>query len=270
MSSAGTAYYLYCLTPDGPAARAIGPELGGAEWERWSPAAPLPMGGFTAIVSQVPVEEFLGEAAAARLRDIAWVAPRAGRHDSVIRSVMCQSPVLPAPFATLFSSGERLEQWLHRHRGTIGEYFAGLGDKQEWAVKGLLDRAAACAGLMAAQPAAAQPAALRGAGYLLEKQRAAAAKRELERLLRQLAMEAAAGLQAQAAGFRERKAIPVAGDSGTEVVLSWAFLLPDGAEEQFCSRLAELDVSRRLPGLRFTLSGPWAPYSFAPALPADP
>jgi hypothetical protein len=264
MSSAGTAYYLYCLTPD-EAPAAMGPELDG-----WSPAAPLRLGGLTAIVSQVPVEEFLGEAAAERLRDIAWVGPRAGRHDAVIQSVMCHSPVLPAPFATLFSSLARLEQWLGRHRDTIGDYFSWLGDKREWAVKGLLDRAAACAGLMAAQPSAAQAAALRGAGYLLEKQRAAAAKRELERLLRQLALEAAAGLQAQAAGFRERKAIPMAGDSETEVVLSWAFLLPDGAEERFCSRLAELDVSRRLPGLRFTLSGPWAPYSFAPALPADP
>jgi len=268
MSSAGTAYYLYCLTPDGPAARAIGPELGGAEWERWSPAAPLPMGGFTAIVSQVPVEEFLGEAAAARLRDIAWVAPRAGRHDSVIRSVMCQSPVLPAPFATLFSSGERLEQWLHRHRGTIGEYFAGLGDKQEWAVKGLLDRRAACAALVAAEPAPPEPG--RGAGYLLEKQRAAEARRELERLLRQILLEAAARLQAQAAGFRERRVILHAADSESEVVVNWAFLLPPAGEAQFRSRVAELDVFQRLPGLRFTLSGPWAPYSFAPPLPADP
>jgi hypothetical protein len=239
------------------------------------------MGGVTAIVSRAPVEEFVGEAAAAGLRDIAWVGPRAGRHDSVIRLVMRQSPVLPAPFATLFSTEARLEQWLARHRHAIAGYFTELGDKREWAVKGLLDRAAACAGMLAAQPdpadsgAALSGAALfgpapSGASYLLEKQRAAQAKREVERLLRQFLLEAAAGLQSQASGFRERKVIPNAADSTTEVILSWAFLLADGDEAQFYSRLAELDASRRLPGLRFTLSGPWAPYSFAPALPAEP
>src|SRR5208283_5143963 len=117
------------------------------------------------------------------------------------------------------------------------DYFTELGDKREWAVKGLLYRAAACAGLVAAQPAPEPGAALRGASYLLEKQRAAQAKRELERRLRQLALEAAAGLQAQAAGFRERKAITMAADSDTEVVLSWAFLLSSGGEDRFCSRL---------------------------------
>jgi hypothetical protein len=264
MSDAGTAYYLYCLTPDGA------PAMTGPEFAGWTPAVALRMSGFTAIVSRVPVEEFLGEAAAAGLRDIAWVGPRAGRHDSVIRSVMRHSPVLPAPFATLFSTPARLEQWLGQHRSAIAGYFAELGDKREWAVKGLLDRAAACAGLLAAQPDGAEPGAgLSGASYLLEKQRAAQAKREVERLLRQLLVEAAAGLQAQAAGFRERKVIPNAADSTAEVVLSWAFLVSNGGEAQFCSRLAELDVPARLPGLHFTLSGPWAPYSFAPALPAD-
>lgn len=262
MSGTATAYYLYCLTPEGA------PALDGPGFDGRFPAFPLQLDGVTAIVSEVPVEEFLGEAAAARLADIAWVGPRAAGHDSVIAEAMGQASVLPAPFATLFSSESRLEEWFGRHRETILDFLTGLGGKREWAVKGLLNRSAACAGLLAAKPADADPGSA-GASYLLEKQRAAQARRELERLLRQFSVHAAAALLTHAAGFRERKAIPNADDCATEMVLNWAFLVSRQDEAQFSSRVAELDAAKRFPGLSFTLSGPWAPYSFAPSLPAD-
>ena len=263
MNEAGVAYYLYCLTPE--ETRAVrSPGFDGR-----FPALPLRLEGVTAVVSQVPVEEFLGEAAAERLCDIAWVGPRAARHDAVIAEVMLQASVLPAPFATLFSSESRLEKWFDRHKDTILDFLAEVGGKREWAVKGLLNCSAACAGLLATQPTPAGSGSA-GSSYLLGKQRTAQARRELERLVRQLAGEAAAALQTHSAGFRERKAMPTAGDSHTEVVLNWAFLVSDGDEARFRSRVAELDAPDRLPGLSFTLSGPWAPYSFAPSLPAGP
>ena len=56
---------------------------------------------------------------------------------------MSQAPVLPARFATLFTSVDSLQQSVLEHREAIAGFFAQLGDQQEWAVKGLLDRAGA-------------------------------------------------------------------------------------------------------------------------------
>ena len=71
-------------------------------------------------------------------RSLTWLGPRVCRHEYVIEHIMSQAPVLPARFATLFSSLDSLEQFLVEHRVAIAGFFTELGEKQEWAVKGLL------------------------------------------------------------------------------------------------------------------------------------
>ena len=53
---------------------------------------------------------------------------------------MSRVPVLPARFATLFTSIDSLQRFVLEHREAITGFFAQLGDQREWAVKGLLDR----------------------------------------------------------------------------------------------------------------------------------
>ena len=265
MTSSGTAYYLYCLRP------AVGSYRGGlGDRTDGLAVSAVDFGGFTAIVSEVLLDEFQGEGADARLQDLKWLAPRACRHDSVIAEAMLQSPVLPARFATLFSSLAALEACLSRHRPAIDAYFSELGDKREWAVKGLLDRSAACQGLIPNQPdTPTDSPTLAGSRYLLQKRRIAQANRDLVVLLRKVCAQTALDLQAYAQGFRERKVIRDAAGSPDEMVLNWAFLVSRKGEEQFRSRLQQLAGDPQAPWLRFLLSGPWAPYSFAPLLAAE-
>jgi hypothetical protein len=74
-------------------------------------------------------------------------------------------------------------------------------------------------------------------------------------------------LGAYAGGFKERKVLTsVAEGTEGEVVLSWAFLIPSGALDNFRASLERFNDGEAFPGLRLALTGPWPPYSFAPDL----
>ena len=265
MSQGATAYYLYCLTPGGggPPASVMGVDGQSAVLVR-------ACGEIGAVFSEVEVAEFCGETAEAHLQDLAWLGPRVCRHEAVIEEVMSRVPVLPARFATLFTSFESLKQSVLEHREAIAEFFAQLGDKQEWAVKGLLNRAEALSRLgSSGGPAPEEPAPARspGAQYFQEKRIKAQLERDFNLRLKEFCRRAAAALGAQAGGFRERQALaPVTADTDAEVILNWAFLIPPGALEDFRARLDRFNAGEAFPGLALTPSGPWPPYSFAPDL----
>ena len=109
-----------------------------------------------AVVGEVPLEDFCGPAAELRMQQLAWVGPRALRHESVVEQVMRHSPVLPARFGTLFSSQESLAEFLDIHRKTISQFLERVADQEEWSIKGLLDRKQAGQALMSASLAAQQ------------------------------------------------------------------------------------------------------------------
>jgi|SRR5450759_1089 hypothetical protein len=265
MSNSGIAYYLYCLTPGECGIQA---SASGVDGQR--PVSVRACGGIGAALSEVQLAEFCGESAEARLQDLAWLGPRVCRHEAVIEELMSQAPVLPARFATLFTSVDSLQQSVLAHREAISGFFDHLGDQQEWAVKGLLDRAAALRGLgMSIQTAVPAPATSPGARYLQEKRIQARCERDLNLRLKEFCRRTAAALGAQSGGFRERKVLLAAtAGSDAEVVLNWAFLVSPAALVDFRARLDRFNGGEAFPGLRLMLTGPWPPYSFAPDLSA--
>lgn len=241
-----TAWYLYCLSP-----APVTPSAGVFPWTRH---------GVTAVVSEVPLDEFCGAAAEARLQDLAWVGPRACHHEAVVEEVMRQAPVAPARFATLFRSQESLNQFLAEHGQALAAFFAELGDQREWGVKGLRIRTPETA---APALAAGSP----GTHYFQQRRMELASRKRLHLWLQQACQKAAAELCGHAGGFRERKVIePADAESGAETIFNWAFLLRPAAEAEFSSAVDRLNREHSGRGLRFVRSGPWPPYSFAPAL----
>jgi hypothetical protein len=248
---ADTAFYLYCLTPSGSAL-----EISQAGVFVEDP------GSVRAVLSEVRREEFSGQDAEERLQDLAWLAPRAALHEAVIEQVMGQAPVLPAPFATLFESRESVRRFLLEYSNPIAEFFRDLGSKREWAVKGLLQRAPSAT---ESQPGSEQESS--GRSYLGKKRAAAALKGTMRQVLRAACEQSAAELKQEAQAFRERKVWKTGQAAGQpELIFNWAFLLRAGEEAAFRHSLAKLDEQHRPLGLSLVISGPWPPYSFAPAL----
>jgi hypothetical protein len=221
----------------------------------------------------VPVEDFCGPEAEERLQDLAWIGPRVIRHQEVVSGVMQHSPVLPARFGTIFLSPANLEGVLHRHHQTISGFLERSRDQKEWAVKALLNRPAAKEKLVASRlkREADRLACLSpGQRYFQEQRLRAACEQELQKWLQEVATELWTELGNCAAAVRERRLLSrgVTG-SDQDMVLNWAFLVPEETASRFQARfqVARDYFSDR--GLVLECSGPWPPYSFSPPLDPD-
>ena len=223
-----------------------------------------------AVVSEVAREDFCGPAAELHPQQLAWVAPRAVRHEAVIEEVMAYSPVLPLPFGTLFSSAEALTQFVDRHRETIALFLQRVANHGEWSVKGWLDRKQALQGLTSTRLIAEQnrlSALPPGTRHFAEQRIARYIERGLSIWLDETCRTVASGLASYASDFRECALSPHAhSESGAEEVLNWAFLLSESAIASFQERVRRANLDYRTQGLSLQLSGPWPPFRFVPAL----
>jgi Gas vesicle synthesis protein GvpL/GvpF len=263
MEMGGTAYYLYCILPQGHPFHLTESGIDGRT------VFTRAVRNLVAVVSEVPVADFCGAAAEAHLMDLAWIGPRACRHEAVIEETMRQSPVMPARFATLFRTIVSLEQFLSVHNDQIASFFHWLGDRQEWAVKGFVDRALARTAL-SAEGQAKIPDALPGMTYFQRKRNETSSVKELNQRLKTICREAALELQQAANGFHERRVVDSAdGQSPFEVISTWAFVFSPVAETSFRERVERLNRLHTSTGLAFRLSGPWPPYSFTPLLASE-
>jgi hypothetical protein len=266
MERGQTALYLFCF-----ACADLLEELEGVGVDGQHPLSIFRcLGDLCAVLSEVDLEDFCGEAAELHMRDLAWVGPCALRHEAVVEEVMRRSPVLPVRFGTLFSSQECLAGFLDRHSAVISEFLERVSGQEEWSVKGLLDRRQAGRALASRSLAAqeAQLAALPpGRRYFLEQRIRADGEKELGLWLEETRRQVASNLMKQASDFCECAGMPrPSPESDTEVVLNWAFLLPKGASAAFRARIDRLNEDQATRGLILELSGPWPPYRFVPPL----
>ena len=226
-----------------------------------------------AIICEVAQEDFCGPAAEQRMQQLAWVGPRALRHEAVVEMVMRRSPVLPVRFGTLFSSPASLAEFLETHHKTISQFLDRMANQEEWSLKGLLDRKQAAqarisAGLESQQELLAKLPP--GARYFQEQRIRSGAEKELTQWLDQICRHVASDLVQRAEDFRESPVVSHEHpESGTEVVLNWAFLLPLGSSPAFRARIDQLNSSNAPAGLVLEMSGPWPPYRFVPPLSMD-
>lgn len=260
----GEAVYLFCLAPAEKLPAWAGVGLEG------QPLYTKTCQGMAAIFCLVSLKEFCGPEAEARMQDLAWLGPRALRHQEVIAQVMRHSPVLPMRFGTLFSSWGALEEMITRRRPQILGFLEMVVDQEEWAVKGLLDKAAARDKIFS-QTVAGQEAYLAalpaGQRYFQEQRLRAGVERQLRLRLKKIGQELAGDLSQLAAEFRPRRVLnrSVTGKE-LDMVLNWAFLVPRRAVAAFQARLHRANRDYSPEGLTFEYSGPWPPYSFAPGL----
>jgi hypothetical protein len=229
--------------------------------------------GVTAVLCLVPVEDFQGPAADDRLQDLSWVGPRAVRHAQVIEWIMQYSPVIPAPFGTLFSTRARLQQLVKNNFLEISTFLNYVANKEEWAVKGWLARAEArdrlFSGKLAAQSkdlASVSP----GLRYFKERQIRAQVERDLGDWLKGICSAIANELAKCSIDSLRRNIIGGPGTNELEMVANWAFLVDRSWVADFKARIERANVNCGSQGLSFAASGPWPPYSFSPPLEIEP
>jgi hypothetical protein len=93
----------------------------------------------------------------------------------------------------------------------------------------------------------------------------------LQRWLQEIWRELWADLRDFVGEVRERRVLSrEATRNNLEMVLNWAFLVPEKAVPSFRTRIKEANARHSRRGLVFECTGPWPPYSFTPALDMEP
>lgn len=255
--------YLFCLTSSAPP-----PVVDGRGVDGRNRIFSHVVMDVAAVVSMVSLDEFCGPSAEANLQDLSWLAPRACRHAEVVDQVMERAPVLPVPFGTIFSSLENMEERLIEHMDIIGGFLDRAADRQEWSVKGFVDRAKAADALLSANLARQEErlgSLPPGQRYFQEKKLRAETQKQLNSSLKEICAGVVEELNSMADGFFQRPARAEESD-GIRQILNWAFWVPGDRLTDFQDTLKAINSEQGRCGLTFELSGPWPPYSFHPRL----
>jgi len=229
-------------------------------------------GGVAAILSTVAKADFCGPSGDANLSNLAWIAPRAVRHQAVLEAVMRQGPVLPARFGTLFSTLDKLEAFVLSHATAISAFLTNVEGREEWSVQGFLDTSVSEAAWMDRKRAEVLSGGdvTPGAAYMMEERLRRDMKQELGDWIIEKSSELLDLLTPLATEANERRLLPKESpDSKREMVSNWAFLVPAANLHEFRADIERVSGECEPMGLAFELAGPWPPYSFCPDLGAD-
>jgi hypothetical protein len=262
----GVGLYVFCFSrAEACAAAARGPGLA-----EGAPLRTFARGAVAALCCEVPLADWVGPSGEANLQNLAWLGPRALRHEEVIERAMAASPVLPVRFGCLFSSAERLQDLLARAEGRIANFLEGAADWEEWSVKGTVDMAACLEVAFAEERCVATLPESPGARYLVEQRLRQRATRAARAWMKEASAEVAKEVDGVALERRDAGRVARGtGAEGREVVLHWALRLSRGAEPELARRLSALESRLSARGLCLEARGPWPPYVFAPRLDED-
>ena len=257
--------YLFCLIPADPL-----PKIAGNGMDGEHPLFVEVIGDVAAVLSEVNLEDFSSPEAKEKMEDLAWIGPRALRHEEVVLSAMEQGPVLPVRFGTVFSSLAAAAEPLRQRQDVLMKFFQDTIDKKEWTIKGYVDRSQARARMTAARLAAEkeQLAGLSpGKRYFLEQKIKGAVDKDVAIWLKEMERDILRVARETSVGFSECRlqSREVTGRD-EEMFFHGALLMPDGSVAILERMTDEWNKHHESQGLKIELSGPWPPYHFAPVL----
>jgi len=257
--------YLFCLTPANPLPELTGTGINGAH-----PLFTEAIGSVAAVLSEVDLEDFSSPEAKEKMENLAWVAPRALRHEEVVMTVMEQVPVLPVRFGTVFSSLAAVAEPLRRRADILANFFLATAGKQEWGLKGYVDMPQARVRIMAARLAAEKEqleGLTPGKRYFLEQKIKGAVDKAVTSWLKGIGEDIRKFARDVSSAFSECRlqSRDVTGRD-EEMFFHGAFLVPDGSVAVLEGMTDEWNKLHESQGLQLELSGPWPPYHFAPVL----
>jgi hypothetical protein len=246
-----------------------GPPVGCGGYAGGSAPYRLALGGDAAglvvVAQDVPAAEFSEEALRGRLADPADLEVLARTHHAVVTAVAASGPVIPLPFATLFTDPDRAAASLEARAGQFRTLLDRLRDHAEWAVKVYTKQIGAPRDAADEPPrsgTASLPAPGAGRAYLdrvrarREDQQAkqAAALAEVERI------DADIRALADAAVRRRPHGAQVTGKNRVQL-FNGAYLVDVHRTEQLHAAIDALRADAV--AVEIEASGPWVPYSFA-------
>jgi Gas vesicle synthesis protein GvpL/GvpF len=252
-----SAIWVYALAECGAGATPAG--LAGVAGAQVRLAA---VGGLTAVVSDVSLEEFGEEALRRNLEDLAWLEAVARAHHGVIEAAARRFTLLPMRLAIVYSDEASMRAAITADADWFCSALERLRSRTEWGVKAYAAPATPGSTPGRPEPAAEGDEAGSGLAYLRRRREQLSARRDAARDAADSARTVHAELARHAAESRLHppQSARLSGRS-EPMVLNAAYLLDDDRADGFAETVRAL--SDRNPRLCLELTGPWPPYSFA-------
>lgn len=224
------------------------------------PAEVISAAGLTLVVQRLPADLPERFESVQDVEGRAWLTALVVQHEQVVEACLNAGPVFPFGFGTMFENRAALAAALAPHAMTLDGYFLRTRDRKEWAVK-------IYAGIDVPSRRTVAEGASSGRDYLEKRHRSPferdktmeAAQEEAQQLIDQLA-----GLAANVVA-RDAGSAPLA-SSTAAMVANVAFLVDDEHAARFRDAAATFDPKDWGHLIDLTVSGPWPPYSFRPAI----
>ena len=148
-------------------------------------------GALAAVVSAVPLADYGEAALEARMKDAAWTATRAMRHERAVEFFARRAGVVPLRFGTIYLTRARVAAMLDERGAELASVLGRLRGREEWGVNVYFDRARLKESVVELSPRLRElseqaSAAAPGQAYLLRKKidamRADEARAEVRRV----------------------------------------------------------------------------------------
>ena len=254
-------YYVYAAVPPKTAVEVAPAGIDG------KPVTLVASGGVAALVSRVDASTY-GEGLDDRVADVAWIAPRATAHDTVLTWAGDVGAVVPLPILSLFRSEQAVRAMLATRRDELISLLSYVSRGREYGVRifRLDDELRRSLGSFSTRVATLEAevagAKSPGQGYLLGRKLEQARKDELRAVAAEIAMVAYNELAARSIASTQ-DALPKASAEQTgAAVLNASFLVAHDRIDEFRAAVTEIVRAHERRGFRVEFTGPWPPYHF--------
>ena len=232
-------------------------------------------GELAGAVSVVPAAEFDEEPLNQRMRDLAWLGPRAAAHQAVNARLMeAEEALLPLAFGSVYHDEESLRRRLRERADELVTRLEQVRGRAEWVVSITRDESQALAAIDEASAALQRlnsdiAASAPGRTYLLTRRLGEVHRQELASLDAEVVRAAIERLDGTVERLYREPIVP--GAPGGPIARI-SLLVPRADQVRFVEEVGRLEADWGPRGCAIALTGPWPPYRFGgvPLEPASP
>jgi hypothetical protein len=265
----GRAFYVYCVGERDALAPLLGAGLPDAI-EEGATLELIEAEGLAAIASEVSLKDYGEGALAARLKDAAWTATRALRHERVAEHFARRASVVPLRFGAIYLKREGVTRMLSDMSARLREVLARVEGREEWGLNIYVERArlreevtrvSARLRELVERARVSTP----GQAYLVRKKIDALRDEESRAETRRAVSEVERRLAAASDEAARLRVLKDEASEQGELAARLAFLVRRESFDDFRAAAERLAAEYTPLGFRFELTGPWPPYNFAVA-----
>lgn len=225
----------------------------------------ISLDNLSAVVSQVPLEEFGEDALKENIQDVKWLEKYIRAYDNITQKLFSQTTFIPVRFGTIYLNKERVKQSISNYKEQVIKLIETLNGKIEVGVKFFLDRnklqeTLTTNDLEAKELNSKIKSETPGKAHFLKKKFEALLDTKVENWSSDVSNNILNSLKGISNGIQLLSLQPKEGVQ--KMFLNVACLLPSNKFDWFKEMLQNIMSQEYFESINCEITGPWPPYNF--------